>query len=72
MLFCALSASFHPDWQLIPALWVGVGAISFTASDSLLAWNKFVTPLRYGRVFLMITYHLGQIAIMIGAILQFA
>lgn len=72
MLFCALNTSFRPDWDSLPALWVGLGAFSFALSDGLLAWDKFVSPLRFGRVTIMVTYHLGQFAIMTGAILQFA
>lgn len=72
MLFSAWSVNLNHGWRFFPALLVGLGASSFAVSDTLLAWNKFVTPLRYGRVLLMITYHLGQFAIMLGAVLQFA
>jgi uncharacterized membrane protein YhhN len=72
MLFSAWNININHVWRFLPALLVGLGASSFMISDTLLAWNKFVTPLRYGRVLLMITYHLGQFAIMLGAVLQFA
>jgi uncharacterized membrane protein YhhN len=71
MLFSAWNININHVWKFLPALLVGLGASSFAVSDTLLAWNKFVTPLRYGRVLLMITYHIGQIAIMLGAVLQF-
>jgi uncharacterized membrane protein YhhN len=71
MLFSTWNININHVWKFLPALLVGLGASSFAISDTLLAWNKFVTPLRYGRVFLMITYHLGQFAIMLGAVLQF-
>jgi hypothetical protein len=38
----------------------------------LLAWNKFVKPVRGGRLALMITYHLGQLALIAGAVGQFS
>lgn len=72
MLFSALSTNFRADWRAIPALLAGLGAVSFALSDFCLAWNKFVSPLRYGRLTLMVTYHLGQIAILSGALLQFS
>lgn len=35
------------------------GAALFLASDSLLAWNRFVRPLPAGRLGTMVTYHLA-------------
>lgn len=40
-----------------PAL---VGASLFYLSDAMIAWNRFVRPLRAARVPIMVTYHLGQ------------
>lgn len=37
-----------------------VGALLFYASDATLAWNRFVEPLRWGPLAVMVTYHLGQ------------
>ena len=71
MLFSALGVYFGADWKFVPAILVGLGALSFTTSDMLLAWNKFIVPIRYGRVLLMITYHLGQIVLAVGFTLQF-
>ena len=50
---------------------VSLGAILFIFSDTLLAWNKFVKPIRRGRLALMIAYHLGQMALIAGAKGQF-
>jgi uncharacterized membrane protein YhhN len=36
------------------------GAGSFFASDALIAWNRFVQPLAWAPVAIMVTYHLGQ------------
>jgi uncharacterized membrane protein YhhN len=71
MLISALLNLFKAGWILQAALLVSLGAMSFYLSDSLLAWNRFVTPSRYGRLPEMITYHLGQILIISGVILQF-
>jgi uncharacterized membrane protein YhhN len=38
----------------------GAGAALFFASDALIAWNRFVTPMRWAPVAIMVTYHLGQ------------
>ncbi len=70
-LFSALMTLFRTDWQSMPAYLVSIGALLLITSDLLLAWNKFVNPIRRGRLLLMITYHLGQIALIAGAIGQF-
>ena len=36
------------------------GALLFYASDAILAWDRFVTPKRWGRVATHVTYHAGQ------------
>jgi hypothetical protein len=71
MLISALLTLFKPDWLRLAALLVGMGALFFFLSDSLLAWNRFVSPSRYGRLPEIIAYHLGQIMIISGVILQF-
>lgn len=44
------------------------GAIIFMASDSLLAFNKFLTPIPYSGLFIMGTYITAQYMIMKGGI----
>lgn len=39
------------------------GALSFYASDALIAWTRFIQPLRWGRVAVMVTYHAAQVAL---------
>jgi uncharacterized membrane protein YhhN len=36
------------------------GALLFFYSDALLAWNRFVRPLPYGRILNTVPYHLGE------------
>jgi uncharacterized membrane protein YhhN len=36
------------------------GAALFVASDSMIAWNRFVRPFPAAAVAIMVTYHLGQ------------
>ena len=71
MLFLAMLTLSRPDWKAIPAVLVSLGAFLFYLSDIILAWNRFVSPIRSGRVMNMIAYHLGQIALIAGAIYQF-
>ena len=40
-----------------------LGSLSFVASDSVLAFNKFHTPIKNAKTIVMITYYLGQILI---------
>lgn len=71
MLFSALMTLFRSDWDSKPAYLVSLGAMLLIGSDILLAWNKFVNPVRRGRLFLMVLYHLGQMALIAGAAAQF-
>ena len=42
------------------------GACLFAFSDSLIAWNRFVKPLRWASVAIMVTYHLGQAGLLLS------
>ncbi len=52
-----------------PSLWVAVGAGFFMLSDSLLATNRFVTPLPMAQVWVLATYYVAQ-ALIVAGILQ--
>jgi uncharacterized membrane protein YhhN len=45
---------------------VALGATVFMVSDTVLAWNRFVRPLRWGTLAVMATYHVGQVLIVLG------
>jgi uncharacterized membrane protein YhhN len=47
-------------------LLVILGAVLFVTSDSILAINKFYSPIENGRVLTMLTYTLAQLLIVIG------
>jgi len=51
-------------------LWIAAGAFFFVASDSLLAWNKFVRELDHSHLLIMLTYGLAQYGITRGALRQ--
>ncbi|TMD29573.1 MAG: hypothetical protein E6I92_00705 [Chloroflexi bacterium] len=44
------------------------GALLFFYSDAILAWNRFVRPIRYGRVVNLVPYHLGQILLVLSLV----
>ncbi len=71
MLVSALFTLVRPTWAEGPALLASSGALLFFLSDSFLGWNKFVAPLPYGKLRVIVTYHLGQILIVLGAALHF-
>ena len=45
------------------------GALLFFYSDAILAWNRFVRPIRFGRVVNIVPYHLGQILLALSLVL---
>lgn len=71
MVLSALLTLVRPEWAALPAWLVSAGAVLFFISDSTLAWNRFVHPLRGSRLTVIITYHLGQALIILGAALQY-
>jgi uncharacterized membrane protein YhhN len=66
MLISALFTLFRADWTLIPALTVSLGAALFMLSDAILALNRFVAPIPFGRTKNLASYHLGQIILIFG------
>ncbi|MCU0311288.1 MAG: lysoplasmalogenase [Acidimicrobiales bacterium] len=48
---------------------VVAGAVLFYLSDALIGWTRFVRDLERGRLAVMVTYHLGQILLVLGILL---
>jgi len=71
MLYAAMSTIYDPTWKTSATLFVSVGAFLFCASDTILAWIKFVSPIKNGRIWNIALYHLGQIGLIAGVISQF-
>lgn len=44
------------------------GAVSFYASDALIAWTRFITDFRWGRTAVMVTYHLAQFGLVLSLV----
>jgi uncharacterized membrane protein YhhN len=71
MLLSAILTIYRTEWKTSASGMVSLGAILFYFSDIILAWYMFVRPIKNGRLMNMIAYHLGQIALISGVIIQF-
>ena len=71
MLYAAMTTLSNPEWKASASLFVSFGAFLFYISDLILAWNKFVSPIKNGRIINIAAYHLGQIGLIAGVISQF-
>ncbi len=60
----------NPAWQGPPSWLAAGGAILFTLSDLLLAYNRYVKKYARGQLVVRILYHLGQAGILAGALLR--
>ncbi len=71
MMFSAIATLFRSDWAVWTSILMTAGGILFFVSDNYLARDRFVHPIRNGQLIVMVTYHLGQIALIAGAVLHF-
>ncbi len=69
MVLAAWSTWVQPAWPPRASVLVGIGALLFLASDALLAWNRFVHPVRTARLKVRVLYHIGQILLVAGILL---
>ena len=72
MAISALLTQVRVEWRTSAALLCSSGALLFYLSDTLLAWNRFVSPIRQGRATWMVAYHLGQFLLIAGVLLQYS
>lgn len=70
MLLSAMLKLDDPAWKTGASALVAMGAFLFFMSDIVLAWLKFVTPIPNGRVINIGLYHLGQVCIAAGVVMQ--
>ena len=70
MLLSAMLKLTDISWDAGASLLAAAGAFLFFLSDIVLAWNKFVTPIHHGRIINIGLYHLGQIALAAGVVMQ--
>ncbi|HSL27661.1 MAG TPA: lysoplasmalogenase [Anaerolineales bacterium] len=71
MLYAAMLTIYDPAWKTGAAFLVSAGAFLFCASDLMLAWDKFVSPIQNGRAWSITLYYLGQIGLTAGVVSQF-
>ena len=71
MLLAAMLTLFRLEWNATAALLVSFGAALFYFSDIVLAWHRFVSPIKNGRMLNIGMYHLAQIMIVVGVGIQF-
>lgn len=67
MIFSAYTTLYRPAWQPVNAMVVLTGALLFGVSDGLLAYNRFVRKVTHAHVWVMMSYHLAQFMILVGA-----
>jgi alkenylglycerophosphocholine/alkenylglycerophosphoethanolamine hydrolase len=72
MLLSAMLKLTDPAWDAGASLLVALGAFLFYLSDVVLAWNKFVTPIKNGRMLNIGLYHIAQILLVAGVVMQFS
>ena len=72
MLLSAMMKLTDITWSANASALVSLGALLFYLSDIVLAWNKFVAPIQHGRTYNIGLYHLGQITLIAGVIMQFS
>ena len=72
MLLSAMMKLTDITWSANASALVSLGALLFYLSDIVLAWNKFVAPIQHGRIYNIGLYHLGQITLIAGVIMQFS
>jgi uncharacterized membrane protein YhhN len=62
-----LSAMFAVALATLNPL-AGLGAGLFFCSDTVLAWNRFVRPLRWGPLAVIVSYHLAQALLVLSLV----
>jgi uncharacterized membrane protein YhhN len=71
MVISAAYSFLNPAWTTTQAYLVTFGALFFYISDVLNAWDRFVFSFGSARLIIMVTYHLGQVGLAVGATLHF-
>ncbi len=71
MLLSALVSMVRAEWLYGPAILVSSGALMLFTSNALLAWSRFVASLPNDKLWVRITYQMGQILLIMGVVFQF-
>jgi uncharacterized membrane protein YhhN len=70
MFWSAASTLYRPGWTRLQAGLTAFGGAAFFLSDSILAWDRFVHPIKRARLLTMFTYHIAQFALTFGVLLH--
>ena len=70
MMLSALLCLTKADWRFNAALLASLGGGMFLLSDFLLALQHFGRPMVKGHVMVMITYHIAQLGIIAGVVMN--
>lgn len=71
MVITALLTIARPNWSSPAAGLASLGALLFLLSDFTLAYDRFLQPVKNGRMIVRVSYHLGQILLLAGAALHY-
>ena len=66
MVILALQTLISHGWESYRALLISAGALLFMLSDTWIAWDRFVEPIKLRDLRIMISYHLAQICLCMG------
>ncbi len=66
MVISAFATLGRPSWSVEGRTFAIAGAVLFFVSDALIGWTRFVRPSPWGPVTIMVTYHLGQVGLVLG------
>jgi uncharacterized membrane protein YhhN len=62
---------FKLAWSPTAAALTAFGGILFLSSDLMLAYNRFVKQFRSSHILVMVTYHLAQLLLVLGVLIQY-
>jgi len=66
MVVSAIATAGRPEWPALNSAAAIAGALLFMASDSMIGWKRFVAEFRGADVAIIVTYHLGQVLLVLG------
>ena len=70
MMLSALLTLSNTKWGALASVCVAAGVFAMYISDIVLAWEKFVAPVRNGRLLNVSLYQAGQALLMAGVMMQ--
>jgi uncharacterized membrane protein YhhN len=65
VVFAVLTVG-RPGWSAGRSALAVAGAALFFASDGMIGWSRFVSDFPGSRVLIMVSYHLGQVGLVLG------